>query len=370
MSGVRTGAITIVATATIAPLAGVLDARRLHHQPRRLRRRRACSPARSWSRCWRSPFELALAGLQRLLTPRGLELAARGRRARPHRIARTANPRQVTDEGGSPQMSTTARLRALFALLAALVLALAVAACGDDDDDDSRRHRHRDELDRDRGEPRQRRRRADGRLEELHRADHPRRDLRPGARGRRLRRLHRPQPRRRVRRPEGARERRDQRLSRVHLDRADLVLRHSRPRTCPATRRQAFEEAQAEFEAEGPGRLPADAVLERERGRHADRRPPRSSGSPRSPTSRAIQDLTLYGSPECRQRIDCLVGLEEYYGLEFEELHAGRHRPALRGARQGRRRPLDPVHDRRAAVRLRRLHDPRGRPGRAARPAT
>lgn len=29
------------------------------------------------------------------------------------------------------------------------------------------------------------------------------------------------------------------------------------------------------------------------------------------------QDLVLAGSPECRQRIDCLVGLEEYYGLEF-----------------------------------------------------
>jgi glycine betaine/choline ABC-type transport system substrate-binding protein len=31
------------------------------------------------------------------------------------------------------------------------------------------------------------------------------------------------------------------------------------------------------------------------------------------------QDLTLYGSPECRQRIDCLVGLEENYGLRFKE---------------------------------------------------
>lgn len=28
------------------------------------------------------------------------------------------------------------------------------------------------------------------------------------------------------------------------------------------------------------------------------------------------QDLTLAGSPECRQRIDCLAGLEEYYGLD------------------------------------------------------
>lgn len=29
------------------------------------------------------------------------------------------------------------------------------------------------------------------------------------------------------------------------------------------------------------------------------------------------QDLTLAGSPECRQRIDCLAGLEQLYGLSF-----------------------------------------------------
>src|ERR687897_1603944 len=31
------------------------------------------------------------------------------------------------------------------------------------------------------------------------------------------------------------------------------------------------------------------------------------------------EDLTLYGSPECRQRVDCLVGLEDNYGLEFKK---------------------------------------------------
>jgi glycine betaine/choline ABC-type transport system substrate-binding protein len=31
------------------------------------------------------------------------------------------------------------------------------------------------------------------------------------------------------------------------------------------------------------------------------------------------QDLTLYGSPECRQRVDCLVGLEDGYGLQFAQ---------------------------------------------------
>jgi glycine betaine/choline ABC-type transport system substrate-binding protein len=33
----------------------------------------------------------------------------------------------------------------------------------------------------------------------------------------------------------------------------------------------------------------------------------------------ASEDLTLYGSPECRQRIDCLVGLEDNYGLSFKK---------------------------------------------------
>ena len=31
------------------------------------------------------------------------------------------------------------------------------------------------------------------------------------------------------------------------------------------------------------------------------------------------QDLTLAGSPECRERIDCLVGLEKNYGLKFKK---------------------------------------------------
>jgi glycine betaine/choline ABC-type transport system substrate-binding protein len=31
------------------------------------------------------------------------------------------------------------------------------------------------------------------------------------------------------------------------------------------------------------------------------------------------QNLTLYGSPECRQRPDCLVGLEQVYGLKFKK---------------------------------------------------
>jgi glycine betaine/choline ABC-type transport system substrate-binding protein len=31
------------------------------------------------------------------------------------------------------------------------------------------------------------------------------------------------------------------------------------------------------------------------------------------------QDLVLAGSPECRERIDCLAGLEKNYGLQFKQ---------------------------------------------------
>jgi glycine betaine/choline ABC-type transport system substrate-binding protein len=33
------------------------------------------------------------------------------------------------------------------------------------------------------------------------------------------------------------------------------------------------------------------------------------------------QDLTLYGSPECRERADCLVGLQDTYGLQFKSFN-------------------------------------------------
>jgi osmoprotectant transport system substrate-binding protein len=34
------------------------------------------------------------------------------------------------------------------------------------------------------------------------------------------------------------------------------------------------------------------------------------------------EKLSLYGSPECRQRIDCLAGLEKLYGLKFKSFHS------------------------------------------------
>jgi osmoprotectant transport system substrate-binding protein len=38
-----------------------------------------------------------------------------------------------------------------------------------------------------------------------------------------------------------------------------------------------------------------------------------------SDLSKVADQLTLYGSPECRKRMDCLLGLQEIYGLKFKK---------------------------------------------------
>ncbi len=38
-----------------------------------------------------------------------------------------------------------------------------------------------------------------------------------------------------------------------------------------------------------------------------------------SDLSKVADQLTLYGSPECRKRMDCLLGLEQIYGLKFKK---------------------------------------------------
>ena len=262
MTGVRTAAINIVATATIAPLAGVLTLGDFI-LTRNVYGDEGVLAGAILVALLALAVELALAGVQRLLTPAGPRAAARGARA--HRIPATPRGGECPAERREePSMSTKIRLRALFALLAVAVL--------------SRRHRRLRRRRRDDGAAADGRGLIEanpdnngvadhGRLEELHRAVHPRRDLRPGARGRGLRRQHRPQPGRRDGRAEGAEGRRDRRLSRVHLDRPDLVLRHQ-PGGRPGGRPAGVRGVAGGLRERGPGRLPADPVQQRQRGRH------------------------------------------------------------------------------------------------------
>ena len=162
-------------------------------------------------------------------------------------------------------------------------------------------------LEPDRGEPRQQRGPADGRLEELHRADRAGRDLRAGARSRGLRRLDRPEPGLRGRVALKALE--DGEISGYpeYTSTALTSFFKTAPEDVPADGQEAIDQAQPEFEEKGLVAFAPTGVLERERGRPARPRPPTSSASRASRTSRASpEDLDLYGSPECPQRIDCL----------------------------------------------------------------
>jgi glycine betaine/choline ABC-type transport system substrate-binding protein len=89
------------------------------------------------------------------------------------------------------------------------------------------------------------------------------------------------------------------------------------PEDVPGDAQQAFEETQDDFEGLGLQAFPptpfssANAVgLLTETAEELD-------VSSISDLEGQSQDLTLAGSPECRQRIDCLLGLQENYGLEF-----------------------------------------------------
>jgi osmoprotectant transport system substrate-binding protein len=90
------------------------------------------------------------------------------------------------------------------------------------------------------------------------------------------------------------------------------------PEDVPGDAQQAYEESQDDFEQRGLVSYPptpfssANAV-----GLLAETADELGATSI-SDLEGESQDLTLYGSPECRQRIDCLAGLEEYYGLEFK----------------------------------------------------
>ena len=90
------------------------------------------------------------------------------------------------------------------------------------------------------------------------------------------------------------------------------------PEDVPGDAQQAYEETQDDFEQKGLVAYPptpfssANAV-----GLLAETADELGVSSV-SDLEGKSQDLNLYGSPECRQRIDCLVGLEQNYGLEFK----------------------------------------------------
>jgi osmoprotectant transport system substrate-binding protein len=91
------------------------------------------------------------------------------------------------------------------------------------------------------------------------------------------------------------------------------------PEDVPADPQQAFEESQDDFENLGLVAYPPTPFSSANAVGLLAKTAEELDVSTISDLEGKSQDLTLYGSPECRQRIDCLVGLEQNYGLEFKD---------------------------------------------------
>jgi osmoprotectant transport system substrate-binding protein len=91
------------------------------------------------------------------------------------------------------------------------------------------------------------------------------------------------------------------------------------PEDVPADAQQAFEESQDDFEGLGLVAYPPTPFSSANAVGLLTETADELGVSTISDLEGESQDLVLYGSPECRQRIDCLVGLEQNYGLEFKD---------------------------------------------------
>ena len=263
--GIRTSTVNVIATATIAPLVGVLT---------------LGDPIISgtvYGRAGQIGASIMVAALAI-----AAEVACSRRPAGGHahrRQARTGRsafpPRNPQEE--DPDRPMKPSLRLLMLVLACRPVRRRL-----------RRRRRREPPStpvtgvagrlrrQDHRERRQRQGPADHRLEELHRAEGARRDLRAGPRGRRLHGQQGPQPRRREDRARGRQVRPDLRLPGVHRHGAAVVLRQAGRRAAqgPAGRLRGGQEG---LRGRRPDRVPADAVHVLQRGRGDRRRRPTSS---------------------------------------------------------------------------------------------
>jgi osmoprotectant transport system substrate-binding protein len=87
----------------------------------------------------------------------------------------------------------------------------------------------------------------------------------------------------------------------------------------PKDPQAAYEEAKAGFEADGIVALPPTPFTSSNEVAVTQATAEDLDLTTISDLDGKSQDLTLYGSPECRQRLDCLLGLQEVYGLKFKK---------------------------------------------------
>jgi osmoprotectant transport system substrate-binding protein len=90
------------------------------------------------------------------------------------------------------------------------------------------------------------------------------------------------------------------------------------PEEVPAGAEEAYEKAKAEFEKEGLTAFPPTPFASANAVGTLKKTAEKEGLKTISDLQGKSEQLSLDGSPECRQRIDCLAGLEKYYGLKFK----------------------------------------------------
>jgi glycine betaine/choline ABC-type transport system substrate-binding protein len=91
------------------------------------------------------------------------------------------------------------------------------------------------------------------------------------------------------------------------------------PQDIPKDAQQAVEESQAKFAQEGLIAYAPTPFTSANAVGMLKKKADELGVKTVSDLKGKSEDLTLYGSPECRQRLDCLVGLEQDYGLKFKK---------------------------------------------------
>jgi osmoprotectant transport system substrate-binding protein len=94
-----------------------------------------------------------------------------------------------------------------------------------------------------------------------------------------------------------------------HKDAADL----------PKDAQGAYEQAKSLFEKEGLTAFPPTPFTSSNEVAVTKETAAKYKLTNISDLSKVANKLTLYGSPECRKRMDCLLGLEKIYGLKFKK---------------------------------------------------
>jgi glycine betaine/choline ABC-type transport system substrate-binding protein len=87
--------------------------------------------------------------------------------------------------------------------------------------------------------------------------------------------------------------------------------------TVPADAQAAYAQAKQELESKGETAFPPTPFADANALGMLTSKADELGATKISDLEGKSQDLTLYGSPECRQRLDCLVGLQDTYGLQF-----------------------------------------------------